>query len=69
MRRLNRDRPDLAQAVAEGRLSANAAAIEAGFRRRKVSVPVDVPESTARTLRRYMSPEQLAELARLLQEV
>lgn len=66
VRRLNRDRPDLAQAVAEGQLSANAAAIEAGFRRRKVSVPVDDPQSVLRTLRKHMTPEQLVELARLL---
>lgn len=68
MRRLNRDRPDLAQAVAEGQLSANAAAIEAGFRRRKVSVPVDSPEAVNRTLRKHMKPEQLSTLARLLLE-
>lgn len=68
MRRLNRDRPDLAQAVAEERLSANAAAIEAGFRRRKVSVPVDRPKSIAASLRRHMTSDQLAELARLLTE-
>lgn len=33
-RRLNRDRPDLAERVAKGELSAHAAAIEAGFRRK-----------------------------------
>jgi hypothetical protein len=68
MRRLNRDRPDLARAVAEERLSANAAAIEAGFRRRKVSVPVDSPEAVTRTLRRHMSPEDLALVAKLITE-
>jgi hypothetical protein len=66
VRRLNRDRPDLAQAVAEGRISANAAAIEAGFRRRKVSVPVDNPASVVRALHKHLSPEQLTELRRLL---
>ena len=33
--RLKRDRPDLAQRVVDGELSANAAAIEAGFRKRQ----------------------------------
>lgn len=39
--RLNRDRPDLAEKVRVGELSANAAAIEAGFRRRMITVPAD----------------------------
>lgn len=39
--RLRRDRPDLAELVVQGELSANAAAIEAGFRRRTITVPLD----------------------------
>jgi len=39
VRRLKRDRPDLAAMVIGGAMSANAAAIEAGFRRR--DTPVD----------------------------
>jgi hypothetical protein len=35
--RLDRDRPDLAAQVRSGRLSANAAAIEAGFRKKPPS--------------------------------
>ena len=35
LRRLKRDRPDLAQKVIDGDMSANAAAIEAGFRKRR----------------------------------
>lgn len=34
LRRLRRDRPDLADRVAAGKMSANAAAIEAGFRKK-----------------------------------
>lgn len=68
VRRLNRDRPDLAARVAAREISANAAAIEAGYRRRKVSVPVDDPSSIARSLRRYLTAEQLAELRTLLDE-
>ncbi len=68
VRRLKRDRPDLAERVISGDLSANAAAIEAGFGKRKVSVPVTQPTSVAASLRRHMAPEHLAELVRLLQE-
>lgn len=67
--RLKRDdRPDLAERVLSGDLSANAAAIEAGFGKRKVSVPVAQPTSAAASLRKHMTPEHLAELVRLLQE-
>ena len=38
LRRLKRDRPDLLKRVVSGELSANAAAVEAGFRKRP-SVP------------------------------
>lgn len=41
-RRLERDRPDLAARVKAGDLSANAAAIEAGFRPKTVTVPLTV---------------------------
>ena len=34
LRRLKRDRPDLLERVVSGELSANAAAVEAGFRKR-----------------------------------
>ena len=40
LRRLKRDRPELAHKVIQGEMSANAAAIEAGFRTKTVSVPV-----------------------------
>jgi len=38
--RLSRERPDLYGAVVEGEMSANAAAIKAGFRTKTISVPV-----------------------------
>ena len=38
--RLDRERPDLYERVVDGEMSANAAAIEAGFRTKTVSVPV-----------------------------
>src|SRR5487761_1690834 len=44
IRRLRRDRPDLAESVERGELSANQAAIQAGFRRRSMTIPVDDAE-------------------------
>ena len=42
--RLKRDRPDLAERVVAGTLSAHAAAIEAGFRKRTATLPIgDIP--------------------------
>ena len=38
--RLDRERPDLYERVVDGEMSANAAAIKAGFRTKTVSVPV-----------------------------
>src|SRR4051812_8313181 len=45
--RLKRDVPALADRVVRGELSANAAAIQAGFRKRKIQAPVDDIESAA----------------------
>lgn len=39
--RLKRDRPDLAEKVVNGDMTANEAAIEAGFRKRMVSMPAE----------------------------
>jgi len=66
VRRLKRDRPDLAQRVIDGEMSARAAGIEAGFVHRTQSVRVDDPQSAARALRRHMSAETLAQLKELL---
>lgn len=41
LRRLKRDRPDLAEKVIAGKMSANAAAIEAGFRKRPTTEPFE----------------------------
>lgn len=68
LRRLRKDRPDLHAEVLAGNLSAHAAAVQAGFRRRTITVPVDSPESIAATLRRQLDAEQLSTLARLLTE-
>lgn len=66
LRRLRKDRPDLHAEVLAGALSTNAAMVKAGFWRKKITVPVDTPENTARALRRNLTPEAVEELVRLL---
>jgi hypothetical protein len=70
IRRLRRDRPDLAERVEHGELTANQAAINAGFRRRSMSIPVDDAERAFRRLSgdKGMDREQLILLAALLKE-
>ena len=48
LRRLEKHRPDLYEAYLGGRVSVNAAMVEAGFRPRTVTVPLD-PVRAART--------------------
>lgn len=65
LERLARDAPELHAEVLAGRLTAHAAMVEAGFRPATFTVRPE-PESAARTLRKHMTPQQIAELARLL---
>jgi len=66
LRRLRKDRPDLHKRVLDGELSPHAAMVEAGFRRRTATVPVDDTQRLAATLRRRLSPDQIADLIALL---
>jgi hypothetical protein len=66
LRRLRKDAPELHAEVLAGRLTPHAAMVKAGFRRRTVSIPVDKPESVAKTLRKNLAPEDMAALVRLL---
>jgi hypothetical protein len=68
LRRLRKDRPDLHAEVLADRLSAHAAMVQAGFRPKTVSVPVDRPESIAQTLHRHMKPDDIDRLVELLVE-
>lgn len=68
LRRLRKDRPDLHTEVLAGRLSAHAAMVQAGFRYRTATIPVDDPERAAQALRRKMTPETLAAVVHLLSE-
>lgn len=66
--RLARVAPDEYEAVRRQEKTINAAAIAAGIRPHRISVRIDQPASAARTLRKHMSTEQIAELIRLLHE-
>ena len=57
LRRLKRDRPDLATRVVAGELSAHAAAIEAGFRRPAITVTAADPETAAQKIRATFGDE------------
>lgn len=58
LKRLKRDNPELAERVVNGELSANAAAIEAGFRRPTLSIPND-PNRAAESIlnHKHFGPE------------
>jgi hypothetical protein len=66
LRRLRKDRPDLHARVLAGELSAHAAMLEAGFRRKTITVPIDI-DGLARALHRHLTPEERAQLARRLE--
>ena len=71
VRRLRRDgHADLADKVERGELSANRAAVKAGFRHRTMSIPADDAERAFRRLSgdRGMDREQLVLLAKLLKD-
>lgn len=59
LRRLRKDRPDLHARVLAEELSPHAAMVEAGFRHRTATVPVDDVEAIARALRRALSADTL----------
>lgn len=67
LRKLRTDAPELHAEVLAGNLSAHKAMVIAGFRPATFTVRPN-PSSAARTLRKHMTNEQLAELARLLTE-
>lgn len=61
LRKLRTSRPDLHVRVVAGEMSPHAAMIEAGFRRRTITVPAD-PEEMAHTLLRRLEPDELRRL-------
>ena len=58
-RRLRRDRPDLAERVDRGELSAHAAGIEAGIVKPTATVPIDTPERAIAALARRFTRDEL----------
>lgn len=60
--RLQRDRPDLAEKVLDGELSAHAAAVEAGFANPKVAINPRNLESAANTICRKLDRDEVLEL-------
>lgn len=66
--RLKRDRPDLARQVIDKKVSANAAAIEAGIYPAKISVNLKDMSSAARTLASRLDADQIDELIAQLRE-
>lgn len=61
LRRLRADAPELHERVLAGELTPHAAMIEAGFRPRTITIPID-PNTAADRIRRNFTPDQLAEL-------
>lgn len=59
---------DLYEQVLAGDISPHAAAIEAGFRKRMISIPTEDAERAARSIRSNMMPDTIRELVRLLGE-
>ncbi|MEU0548410.1 hypothetical protein [Micromonospora sp. NPDC005979] len=62
LRKLRKDAPALHAEVLEGRLSANAAMIKAGYRPPTFTVRADSADSIASALRRRLPPEVLSEV-------
>jgi hypothetical protein len=52
----------LHEQVIAGRLSAHAAAIEAGFRKRMVQIPVGDAEAAVRTIKKHFDVKEILEL-------
>ena len=63
--RLKRDRPDLAEQVEREEISANKAAILAGFRKPRIAIPDDIEEAAAALIRSWGS-DRAKRLGRLL---
>lgn len=62
LRRLRKDAPEMHAEVIAGRLSAHAAMVQAGFRKKTLSVPISDTVATARALRRNLDDAAIAEL-------
>ena len=59
LRRLRKDRPDLHKQVITGDISPHAAMVEAGFRRRTVTVPADNAQKAVKVLLKHYTLEEI----------
>lgn len=66
LRRLAKSRPDLHTRILSHEISVNAAMVEAGFRPKTLTIPVD-PERAAQAIKRQFSQDQIEQLVELLQ--
>lgn len=66
LRRLVKDRPDLLEEVEAGKMSIHNAMIQAGFRKKTVTITVDV-EAIATKLKRTLTRQQIDSLITILQ--
>jgi hypothetical protein len=60
--RLKRESPDLFQQVCDGKLSANAAAIQSGFRKLTATIRIDTVENAVRGLLKRFSTKEIREV-------
>jgi hypothetical protein len=62
LRRLRKERPDLHQRVlSDNEFSANAAMVEAGFRTKTITIPID-PKRAAKSIKKHFSEDQIEDL-------
>ena len=66
LRRLRDQQPELHTAVLAGELSPHAAMVQAGYRPRTVTVPIDDDQRLAAALRRHLDPERRKTLSAAL---
>ena len=67
IRRLRKSRPDLLQSVVNNEMSANAAMIEAGFRKKTVTIPVSI-EGIVKKLKKLFDADEIARIIELLSD-
>lgn len=65
LRRIAKSRPDLHTRILAHEISVNAAMVEAGFRPKTLTIPVD-PERAALAIKRQFDRDQISQLVRLL---
>jgi ribosomal protein S21 len=59
LRRLRKDRPDLHEQVITNKLTAHAAMLQAGFRKKTVSVPIENIDKCLKYIKKYFTKEEI----------